>query len=75
MNRKTVKAIALGLGGLVVALLLTVGAFALAGQQIAQPAGVPIFTTTPSPSPDHDRTESTFPEHERTETPSPSIDE
>jgi hypothetical protein len=47
MNRK-LKAIALGLGGLAVALLLTVGAFAIAGQEISQPAGVPMFTTTPS---------------------------
>ena len=50
MNRKIVKAVALGLGGLAVALLLTVGAFAIAGQEISQPAGVPVFTT-PSPSP------------------------
>ena len=42
---KTLRVIAMGLGGLVVALVLTVGAFAIAGQQIAQPAGVPIFTT------------------------------
>ena len=67
----------MGLAGLVVALVLTVGAFAIAGQQIAQPAGVPIFTTstTPSPSPGDDRTASPSPEHERTESPSPSVDD
>ncbi len=77
MNGKTLRVIALGLGGLVVALVLTVGAFALAGQQIAQPAGVPIFTTstTPSPTPGDDRTASPSPERERTDSPSPSVDD
>jgi hypothetical protein len=51
---RTLRAIAMGLGGLVVALVLTAGAFAIAGQRIAQPAGIPIFiTTTPSSSPNH----------------------
>src|SRR5512132_2684713 len=49
MNRKIVRAVALGGAGLVVALLLTVGAFAIAGREISQPAGVPVFTMTPSP--------------------------
>lgn len=49
MNRDLVRAIALGIGGLVVAVVLTVGAFAIAGQDISQPAGVPTLTTTPSP--------------------------
>lgn len=77
MNGKTLRVIALGLGGLVVALALVVGAFALAGQQIAQPAGVPIFTTsaTPSPTPGDDRTASPSPERERTDSPSPSVDD
>jgi hypothetical protein len=77
MNGKTLRVIALGFGGLVVALALVVGAFALAGQQIAQPAGVPIFTmsTTPSPTPGEDRTASPSPERERTESPSPSVDD
>jgi hypothetical protein len=77
MNGKTLRVIALGLGGLVAALALVVGAFALAGQQIAQPAGVPIFTTstTPSPTPGDDRTASPSPERERTESPSPSVDD
>ncbi len=66
MNRKILTAIALGLGGLLVALVLTVGAFAIAGQEISQPAGVPVFTTSPSPSPDHDRDETRSPEAERT---------
>jgi hypothetical protein len=77
MNGKTLRLIALGLGGLVAALALVVGAFALAGQQIAQPAGVPIFTTstTPSPTPGDDRTASPSPERERTDSPSPSVDD
>lgn len=77
MDSKTLRVIALGVGGLVVALVLTVGAFALAGQQIAQPAGVPIFTTSTSPSPGHDDepTESPSPDHERIESPSPSVDD
>src|SRR5512132_1477777 len=76
MNSKTLRVIALGLGGLAVALARVVGAFALAGQQIAQPAGVPIFTsTTPSPTPGDDRTASPSPERERTESPSPSVDD
>jgi hypothetical protein len=75
VNRKTLRAIALGFGGLLLALLLTVGAFALAGQDIAQPAGVPVFTTTPSPDAGEERTESPSPEHERSETPKPSVDD
>ena len=71
MNRKIAKEVALGLGGLAVALLLTVGAFAIAGQEISRPAGVPVFTT-PSPSPsDADGSRSPEP---RTESPSPSDD-
>ena len=59
---KTLKVIAMGLAGLVGALVLTVGAFALAGQRIAQPAGVPIFTTTtPSPGPHTDHSGSPSP--------------
>lgn len=69
MNRKIVRAVALGGAGLVVALLLTVGAFAIAGREISQPAGVPVFTMTPSPgssvsgdrSPETDRTQSRSP--------------
>src|SRR4029450_10355537 len=74
MNR-TLRAIALGLGGLVGALLLTVGAFAIAGRRIAQPAGVPIFTTTTTPSPSPDHTGSPSPKHDHTESPSPSVDD
>ena len=70
MNR-TLRAIALGLGGLVLALVLTVGAFAIAGQRIAQPAGVPIFTTSPSAN----HTGSPSPKHARTESASPSVDD
>src|SRR4029450_1552214 len=73
MNGKTLRVIALGLGGLVAALALVVGAFALAGQQIAQPAGGPIFTTSTTPG--DDRTASPSPERERTESPSPSVDD
>ena len=72
MNR-TLRAIALGLGGLVLALVLTVGAFAIAGQRIAKPAGVPIFTTTPSPGPNY--TGSPSLKHDRTESASPSVDD
>src|SRR4029450_7090415 len=71
MNR-TLRAIALGLGGLVGALLLTVAAFAIAGQRIAQPAGAPIFTTPP---PSANNAGSPSPKHESTESPSPSIDD
>lgn len=55
MSRKVLEAIALGVGGLIVALVLTLGAFAIAGQDISQPAGAPMFTAPPaSPSPTHD---------------------
>ena len=69
--------IALGLGGLVGALVLTVGAFAIAGQRIAQPAGVPIFTTHDAvPQPAHRSTPGVpLPKHDRTESPSPSVDD
>ena len=59
----------MGLGGFVVALVLTAGAFAIAGQRIAQPAGVPIFTTTThSPTPNHNGDPS--PMDDQTESPS-----
>ena len=72
MNRKSLKAIALGLGGLALALVLTVGAFAVAGQEISEPAGVPVFTT-PGPGASGADT-SRSPEPGRTESPSPSDD-
>src|SRR4029453_6188783 len=73
MNGKTLRVIALGLGGLVAALALVGGAFALAGQEIAPPPGGPIFTTSTTPG--DDRTASPSPEPERTESPSPSVDD
>jgi hypothetical protein len=54
MNGDLVRAIALGVGGLIVALILTAGAFAIAGQDISQPAGAPMFTAPSSPSPSHE---------------------
>lgn len=72
MNRKIVKAVALGLGGLAVALLLTVGAFAIAGQEISEPAGPPVFTTPGPGASEADTSHS--PEPGRTESPSPSDD-
>ena len=39
-----IVAVAWGLGGLVVALMLTLGAFAIAGQDISEPATVPALT-------------------------------
>jgi|SRR4249920_3948226 len=76
MNR-TLRAIALGLAGLVAALVLTVAAFAIAGQRIAQPAGVPIFTTTAtrSPGPDDERGEGPSSNHHSTQSLSPSVDD
>jgi hypothetical protein len=45
VNGRIVTALALGLGGLVVALAFTLGAFAIAGRDFSQPAGVPVFAT------------------------------
>jgi hypothetical protein len=74
MSKEVLRAIALGIGGLVVALVLTVGAFAIAGQDISQPAGVPIITVTPSPSSGQHGTED---EHspDPNETASTSVDD
>lgn len=70
MNKRVLRATAWGMGGLLVAIVLTIGAFALAGQEISQPAGVPVFTSpSASRSADEDPTES--PQHERTVTPTP----
>jgi hypothetical protein len=75
MGRRVLGAVAWGLAGLVVALMLTLGAFAIAGQEIAEPASVPELTpgatTTPdaTPSQDDDRRTGT-----PTESPSPGDD-
>ena len=44
MGRRAFGAVAWGLAGLVVALVLTLGAFAIAGQEISEPASVPVLT-------------------------------
>ena len=72
MSRDVVRAIALGIGGLVVAIVLTAGAFAIAGQDISQPAGVPTLAATQSP--DHERDDdSRSPDPKKTA--SPSVDD
>ena len=69
------RAIALGIGGLVVALVLTVGAFAIAGQDISQPAGVPMFTAPPgSPSPSHNNDDPDSPGPKESPSASPGDD-
>ena len=65
MGRRVMIVVAWALGGLAVALMLTFGAFALAGQELSKPASAPIFASTrshpgdaagedvsPSPEPD-----------------------
>ena len=52
MGRRAFGAVAWGLAGLVVGLVLTLGAFAIAGQEISEPASVPVLTpgaTTSAP--------------------------
>ena len=54
MGRRAFGAVAWGLAGLVVALVLTLGAFAIAGQEISEPASVPALTpgaSTPETNP------------------------
>jgi hypothetical protein len=78
MGRRAFRAVAWGLAGLVVALVLTLGAFAIAGQEISEPASVPVLTPGASrPTPDATPSQEddgqlgvTTP----TETPSPSDD-
>lgn len=51
MTRRVLTVLAWGVGGLVVALVLTLGAFAIAGQEISQPAGPPNLTPEPPSTP------------------------
>jgi hypothetical protein len=75
MNRSLLRAIALGIGGLVVAMVLTLGAFAIAGQDISQPAGVPMFTApSASPSPGHDGDDHRSPDPKASKSPSSGDD-
>src|SRR5262245_65310736 len=75
MSRKVLQAIALAVGGLVVALVLTLGAFAIAGQDISQPAGVPMFTAAPaSPSPGQDGDDQRSPAPKASKDPSEGDD-
>lgn len=53
--KRVLTVLGYGLAGLVVALALTLGAFALAGQEISEPAGPPVFTTSTGPTPDAQR--------------------
>ena len=74
--RRLVIVLGYGLAGLVVALGLTLGAFALAGQEIAEPAGPPVFTSSPEPTPDATTSEEArSPKPERTASPSASPDD
>lgn len=77
--KRLLTVLAYGVAGLVVALALTLGAFALAGQEIAEPAGPPVFTTSPSESPGAVRSpaddETRSPDASRSESPSPSPDD
>ena len=77
MGRRAFVAVAWGLGGLVVALVLTLGAFAIAGQEISEPAGAPVLTPGASTPPDEAAHPSQDDETTRsattaTETPSPA---
>ncbi|MGH2591706.1 MAG: hypothetical protein ACRDGW_13055 [Actinomycetota bacterium] len=73
MTKRILIAVAWGLAGIVVAVGLTAGAFALAGREISEPATPPLFSSSPTPSRDADRTGSTSPDARAT--PSPSIDD
>ena len=75
MSRDVLRAIALGIGGLVVALVLTLGAFAIAGQDISEPAGVPMLTVTPSSTASEHDTGDDERSPDPRETASPSVDD
>jgi hypothetical protein len=62
-----------GLGGILVALLLSLGAFALAGRQIGDPATPvrPAFSLSESPTPSEEPTPTHSPEPTETPTSSP----
>jgi len=51
MDRRWLIGAAWAVGGLLVALMLTFGAFALAGSELSEPASVPIISISASPSP------------------------
>jgi hypothetical protein len=64
--RHTAKVIAIGLGGLMLAVALSLGAFALAGRSVGEPATAVQITTpgaTHGSKPDH---------HDQSETPTPT---
>ena len=67
--RHAAKVIAIGIGGLVLAVALSLGAFALAGRSVGEPATAVQLTT---PSPTHGSKSDT---HVRGATPTASPDE
>ncbi len=71
--RRALAVVGYGLAGLAVAIGLALGAFALAGQEISEPAAPPVFTPAPTavPSPADDRPSPS----KESETPSPSFDD
>ena len=77
MTRKILIGVAWGLAGLAIVAGLTIGAFALAGEDLSKPA-VPVVEPVDqrSPSPDaDDRTASPSPDRTNSPTPSPSVDD
>jgi hypothetical protein len=77
MSRKIVIAVAWGLAGLAIVAGLTLGAFALAGEDLSKPA-VPVVEPVDehSPGPDSDdRTASPSPDRSHSPSPSPSVDD
>jgi hypothetical protein len=72
MERRWIVGAAWALGGLLVAQMLTFGAFALAGQELSEPASVPVLSMTPSPVGNVGETPSPSPTQSPDETGSPS---
>ena len=49
MDRRWIGGVAWAIGGLLVALALTFGAFAIAGSDLSEPATTPVLSISPSP--------------------------
>src|SRR3990172_3503231 len=72
MVRRVMMGVGWALGGLIVALLLTFGAFALAGQELSTPASVPVISGSGPSDLDDGGDASRSPEQEATKSPSTS---
>ena len=75
MTRRLLTGVGWALGGLIVALVLTFGAFAMAGQELSKPASAPVLSSNAGPTGEDGKDASRSPEPDQTKSPSPSSDD